>query len=94
MFSIAPLPDAAFAVRGAYRRQSLRAGQGFGECRFDKPPARGEIGVSLRKFNDAMEMLGQHHEAVYLKRMARPHRADNVTQKADVADQQIIVMPL
>ena len=88
VFPEAPLPYAAFAFRGAARRQPLWVRQGAGESGFDGVPARRKIRVAFRQCPDAMQMIGKNHGCVDREGALRLYGCECPAQNIDVFDQQ------
>lgn len=94
MFPIMALPDAAFAGRYPNRRATFDFGQAAGEQGFDQPPTHAEIALASGQGPDAMHMFWQYNPSINSEGMKFAYATDNGSQTINLANQQIIAVPL
>ena len=94
MFPIMALPNAPLPVTQPGLAAPLVHRQGAGKVAFDQPPPQGEIGVSFRQRENAVEMVGQHHPCMNGEGVSLLHLGNAMAQQVDLLHQQPVIAPL
>jgi len=90
MLPITPLPNTPLAPAPPRRGDGLSARNRFGKACLGQAPSAREVGVAGRQFNHAMQVIGQHHPAVYSKRMSLTHGPNDRPQNIDMPSEQVV----
>ena len=64
-------------------------GQAGGKARFDQPPAGCEVAIAIGQGPDRVQMVGQNHPSLDLKRAFGSRHPHGLAQAFDFKDQQI-----
>ena len=94
MFPITTLPYAPLAVCHANRGASFGFWQCLGKSYFDQSPSGCEVGIIGGEFDDAMQVVGQHHPTMDDEGMPLPYRSHRLAQQVHMPDQQVVTLPL
>ena len=82
------LPYAAFAFAQPAGTDALTRRDLAGEAGLDQHPARGAIAIPLWQRPHGVHMIGQHHPAQDIERVALLDLANTVAQEIDLLHQQ------
>ena len=89
MLPIAPLPNAAFALFRAARRNALAGTQLARECGLEQPPPQRKISVVFWQCPDRVQMVRQNDDGLDVEWMASPDIAECLAQEIDVIDEKM-----
>lgn len=91
MFPIAALPESAFPLRGAARKNAFIFWNTACEARLDQRPARRIVRIPRRQPPDCMKMIRHHNHGHNFERVAELDDADGFTQPIRVVDQNVFL---
>jgi len=94
MFPITALPYASLAACNANLGATFCFWQCLGKFHFDQSPSGREVGIIGGEFDDAMQVIGQHHPTMDDEGMALPYRSHRLTQQVHMTNQQVVALPL
>ena len=89
VFPITPLPDSTLSSPFPRRGSPFRIWERPGKARLDQPPTRRKIGITSRKFEQAVKVIRQDDESVNAEGMARPNLAKCVSKGINVLYEQL-----